>query len=509
MKGQIFLKKNFCFNQKKYFVLSFNKNNIMIQYPKNLNNTNILINSNSKNNFFKFSDFSFFNNFLFKNFSYKKLLTNKKSKKNFSTDMKSESVNIFSESDFKKLFKSNSEILNNLISKLTRDDKIKEHEPYLKALSLCRYVDSIEFSNKSRVLLLNLFRKNEYEVFKSNIFSKENFTCYFSCLYFLELQENDIKIIEEKFLEFTKIFSIQQFIEIFDNLFYYDLNNKNLKNTKKFLFEYFHKNYFTLSSDSNNIFNSNLIFMNSKEISIFSSFGVEKLLNYTNINYMPKVIDIEQRLMYLQPLPKLVSEIHNSTSIPKDIQNKILVKCSDSINNFLKNIKHENLTDSYIYIFSNTFLYGKLNDDVFEIYLEDLYKNLSTFDMENLIEIFFLILNISKFEPNISFSRIKLFKNILQILSNKKIKPKVFLDVNKFFVYLNMCRINLNEAIKIWLNTKDIGKMEEKELDLFNSFNKILKLSIDVYPFATKDLVYTDQMLEELYISYKKFLKLF
>ena len=167
------------------------------------------------------------------------------------------------------------------------------------------------------------------------------------------------------------------------------------------------------------------------------------------------------------------------------------------------------LSDSYIYIFSNTFLYGKLNDDVFEIYLEDLYKNLSTFDMENLIEIFFLILNISKFEPNISFSRIKLFKNILQILSNKKIKPKVFLDVNKFFVYLNMCRINLNEAIKIWLNTKDIGKMEEKELDLFNSFNKILKLSIDVYPFATKDLVYTDQMLEELYISYKKFLKLF
>lgn len=420
-----------------------------------------------------------------------------------------ESFDNTNKSELNILMKNNEDILSKNILSLSVEEEIKDYKCFVDAVSICRFTENNNFTKKSRTLLLNLLRYNNYSVFTQKKFNELSFINFFSVLFYLELDEKDVNRINDQYFLFKDKFNIENMITIFDKLYYYEKNNFNISQIKKDIIEILNKSYFVMSNDSNNNFHSNLIFLTTSEISKFSLFAAEKLFQYTNYEYMPKVLGLKERITYIQPLPKIISDIKYSETVPEKIKLKVINNCCEVLNRFLKNIPKNDIDDSLLYVLSNTFFYLKLNDEVLEIFLEGFYRNIAKFDVENLLEIFFLVLNVSKNEINISNSKQKLINQLFIIFSTDKTKPKIYMDSNKYFIYINKCRENLNDSIKGWLSTSNVKakNMNENEKNILEAFKRILKLSVDIFPFATKDTYYSEEMIEDLFLTFKKIVK--
>jgi len=360
-------------------------------------------------------------------------------------------------------------------------------------------------------MLLNLFRSKEYSVLINPDFDEEKFIQYFTKIYFLDLDENDLAAIEKKYFSIKDNLQIEDIIQLFDSLFYYEHYEHQLKNLKKDILEVLTKTYLVISPENNNNLNLNLIFSDSSEISKFSLFAAEKLIQYTNFEYMPRILSLSQRLNNIQPLPKIIYEIQKNADVNDKLKNKILNNIGDIINKFFKNIPKNEINEILLTCLSNCYFYGNLNSEIFDLYIDGLFKNIADFEIENLLEIFFLVLNISQNDKKISSNKEKLINQLLIIFSTTKQKPIVLFDTHKFYIYLNNCRFNLNKAFASWSNKKqkEMKKMSENEKDLYERFKKIVRLSIDVYPFATKDLNYSEQLLDDLFVVFKNIVKKF
>lgn len=413
--------------------------------------------------------------------------------------------------EINNFMKSNEETLKKHISKISQNEEIKDHANYLKALEVCKFTANNDFTIKSRKTLLSLFRFEDYCVLSNQDFDEEKFIQYFSRLFYLELDKNDLAAIESKYFSIKDNLQIEDFIQLFDAMYYYEHYEHNFKDLKNDLLEVLNKAYFVLTAENVHNFNISLIFNNPNDIAKFSLFATEKLIQYTNFDYMPKILNLSQRLNYIQPLPKIISEIKNNPIVNDKMKGKILNSSSDILNKFFKNIPKSDVDEVLLLCLINSFFYGKLNTEVFELYVEGIYKNISSFQLDNLLEIFFFVLNISRNNKKISASREKLINQLLIIFSTTKQKPSVFLDTQKFYVYLNNCRYNLNEAFAGWSNKKQkaIKKMSQNEKDLLDRFKKIVRLSIDVYPFSTKDLDYSEELLDDLFDVFKNIVKKF
>ena len=213
MIRQNLIKNNFF--KKNYFSALFNNLNSLKNFRNNTKifqfSRNIILNTNKSTKFRQIKILQIF------------------SKKSFSTQINKGNLYInydYLQNDKNKFYNSNQEILNNLMIRLNSDDcnKISDNETFLQALSICNFIESEDFSKKCKKKLLQLFRYNNYEIFNTNKFNEDIFLDFFSNLYNLDLLEEDLKIIENKFSEFSEIFRVEQMVEIFEFLYFYKLN---------------------------------------------------------------------------------------------------------------------------------------------------------------------------------------------------------------------------------------------------------------------------------------------
>lgn len=493
--------------QKNFNLTNISKINIS---QKLFRNNKFELNQNRISYYSYLSSFkreSFLNHNL-KNFSI--AFENTKNNKNFNNELDSKLSP--EEKELKKKLKNNEEKFSRLVLKLSADEEIKkDHLIYLEALSFSKFVEENDFVLKSRKMLLNQFRFNEYSLFNKPNFDEELFVNYFGKIYYLELEENDLAAIEKKYFEIKENLRIEQIISIYDSLYYFEHYKYNLNNIKNDVIDFLTKSYLVMSPESNFELNINIIFSNPKEISKFSLFAAEKLIQYTNFDYMPQILSLSHRLNFIQPLPKIIHEIQHSTTVPDKIKQKVINNCGDILNKFFKNIPKDDINDSILIGLSNTLFYGKMNSEILDLYLGGFYRNIANFEIENLLEMFFLILNTSINEKNHSDIKQKLINQLLIIFSTVKPKPLIILETHKYYIYINNCREILNKAFISWITQKEkeLINMNENDKDLYERFKKLLKLSVDVYPFATKDLNYSEGLLEDLFLVFKDIVKKF
>jgi len=409
-----------------------------------------------------------------------------------------------------KILKANDDKLNILMMKLNLEQEITDNLSYLKALAVCKYTESFELGDKSRKYLLDLFRHNDYSVLKKiNFDENTKFIDYFSNLFNLNLEENDIRAIENKYFQIKDKLVIEQTIQLYDAIYYYEFFRFKLVNIKNEIINILLSNYLTMTNENNYNLNSSILFEEPKEIAKFSLFAVERLLLYTNPKTMHEYSSLAQILDCIQPLPKIISEIEHSSTIPDKIKQKVLIRCGEILNKFFKSLPKEDVDESLLIALSNSFFYGKLNFEIFDFFINGFYRNLANFELENIIELFFLILKTSKNDEFISPNKQKLMNQILIILENTNKEPMVYLNNYKFNIYLNSCKENLNKAFMNWLTKKDknLNEYSEKDIDLYEKYLRVVNLSIDFYPFATMDLNYSELLLEELFITFKNVFK--
>jgi len=472
-----------------------NKNNISFSIFRSLSNNSIVFKNKQKH-------FSTLEN-------SKKINNHNKNTKNKIKN--NEPENISKNEELNKLLMENEEKFSNLILKLSTDDEIKDFLIYLRALEICRFTIENSFTIKSRIMLLKLFRSNDYFILNDPNLDEENFIKIFGNLFYLNLEEHDILAIENKYFRIEDKLKIKELIRIFDALYYYDYYGYKFIKLKIAIIELLSKNYLVMTNDDIYELNSNLIFSNSIDISRFSLFATEKLLQYTSFQYMPHLLNLSQRLSYIQPLPKIIYEIQKSNSVSEKMKLKVLSNCTEILKKFFKNIPKEEINESLLMTLSNCMIYSNISSEIIELFINGFFRNIANFEMENLIEIFFFVLYSSKNDKNFSENKEKLMNQLLIIFSTAKLKPINFLNTHKYYIYLNNTKSNLSHSFDEWVNFRElqINKMSEIEYDLYSRFKKIIKLSIDIYPFATKDLDYSKELLEELFLTFKKIIKKF
>ena len=399
-------------------------------------------------------------------------------------------------------------------------------EKFVDAIKICNYPEQNQINKKCKKYLYDLFCKENYKIFfaensnfnfnfyknKKNFTTNENkFVEFFLVLHNLDLTEKDLKIIQEKYFLLKENFNIENFLWIFDALFFYDTKNLNVENLKKDIFDVLSKCYLSMTNENNHLFNSNLIFYNPKDISNFSLLAMEKLLQYTNLNYMQKLLGLRERIILLQPLPKILFEINKSEMINDKLKGKIQVNSTEIFLKFLKNIPKNEINELELYLLSNIFFYSKLPTEIFELFLEGFFKNinLQKFTIESLLEIFFLILQVTEKKEKISLAKEKLVTQLFLIFSTHKQNEVFYFAENKFDIYMKICKKNLKEVLAEWELEKEIKAVDNdrNNKEFLNAFKMIVELSIKLGPFSTKDVCYNKEQIEFMYLNFKRIIK--
>jgi hypothetical protein len=205
----------------------------------------------------------------------------------------------------------------------------------------------------------------------------------------------------------------------------------------------------------------------------------------------------------------------------KNLENNLKI-----FENFLLELINKEELNSYnseilLSAFSNYINYSHMEnpindfDKLIEIFCNKIHTSLASLTNENYIELFFMLLNIFTMnEIKITPINKKLFIEVYKILSKiKSNEPRVFLDVDKFYIYLNSSRANLSNAFVKFNYIKDKDKDKDKENNLkdyyrqLDSFRKIVRLSIDLFPFSIKNKEYSSDLLNNQFKTFLKFLE--
>ena len=143
-------------------------------------------------------------------------------------------------------------------------------------------------------------------------------------------------------------------------------------------------------------------------------------LKYNKILDQNKIKNIKNELSYLKNICYNIINKYNITNLYDELKqiNELLWNIEDNIrikenkqefdNEFIelaRNVYKTNdqrahikklINEIFLICLSNSFFYGKLNSEIFELFINGLFKNIVNFNLENLLEIFFLVLNDKK-----------------------------------------------------------------------------------------------------------------
>jgi hypothetical protein len=421
-------------------------------------------------------------------------------------------------------------IMNNLSYLIGSGEKFN-FDLFAIALLLNKFSEHSDKKKKSiNNDLLEMLRKDNYSVLNSKGFDDEKFVKLIGNLHMAKLSESDKEATQNKYInlkESNKI-SSENNKKIFNFLYFFDISGNNLQKVKKILFFDLRKNYENLSIEELYYYNSCLVFHNSKDISSFYESLYKRFDFILDVENKIKNYSCEQKLFNYLPIPKLMSETKNlknkknkqheqASNENEDQKNRALIipngfnseeiyeNSSSKIENFLTHLaqKEDVNAEFLIPILSNTYNYMELKSEIFELFLDKLYNNLASLSNENYIELLFLILQISKNDAEITFKRKRLTSQLFNSLVVLKTEPKIFFDIDKFYIYLNIARNNLNNAFDKFLNSK---KNKDFNLRNFEQFKKLVKISIDLFPFSVREKEYSSKLLDDCLFSLNKIL---
>jgi hypothetical protein len=534
-----FKKSNFLFKfQKKNFSNSINLNNFayLDNLPQNLNQ---LEEYQKKNSYYLDSIFSN-RYYLFED------------EKNFNYEIFTLSIYLNNFSDFTEKKK---KLNNNILLEYFRNNnysiingKIFDKEKILKLIEIL-YMLKLSESDKEALFVFYFNEKNNKNL------TNDDYKRLLNAIYFFDISGNGNKLTKIKKDLFETIKSNYKNLSA-DDVYYY---NSNLI-------------YFN-SSVVGNLFKE----ISDKFSEIFETKEKKfNLINSINLNF--NKISYEQKLMNFLLIPKLNSDSKNYYEKKQKFKfekNQIQINQINSISNFNDfdtnlNFNHdEKILEKEIIIYEKNFEknlrifeyflleiiekeeHNSYNSEIllssisnyvnylhkenpiknFELIMEKfckkIYLNLASLTNENYIELFFVLLNYSLLLNEVKFSSIKkilfieVFKILIKIKSNE---PRIFLEIDKFYLHLNSTRNILrnafvefnemkekenekNKAILILNNKenfKDNLKNYNRQLD---SFKKIVKLSIDLLPFSVKNKEYSSDLLNNQFMTFIKILE--
>lgn len=503
-----FKNKNFGFiNSKLQSRITCNNNNS--NYNRNRNNF-ILI----QNNLIKIMKRNFSKNFDINYFYYLEEIPNNNKELEIYVKRNTKNIN---------------HIMNNLSNFINSEENFN-FEVFSVALFLNKFSEHSEKKKKSiNNEIIETLRYDNYAVLNTKSFDDEKFLKLLSNLHMAKLSELDKEAIQNSYfkLKESNKFSYENEKKLFNLLYFFDISGNKIKRIKKSLFGELRKNYEHLDIEELYYYNSCLLFHDPKDLGIFYEPLYKKIDFILDLEKKFKNYSIEQKLFNYLPIPKLISETKNLKIKKFDKKNDITLNDSERVDVnvskelttlngfyleeiydkvlqkmeiFLKQLSKEKEinVEFLIPILSNTYNYMELKSEIFELFVDKLYDNLAALSNDNYIELLFLIMQISKDDVDISLKRKKLTMELYNILLPLKTEPKIFMDIDKFYIYLNIARNNLNNAFDKFLTSKKIKDNNPKN---FEQFKKLVKLSIDSFPFSVREKRYTSNLLEDCLIS--------
>jgi len=393
-----------------------------------------------------------------------------------------------------------------------------------------------EYSDKKKKTinneLLEILRLDNYSAINVKGFDDEKLLKLFANLHMAKLSEFDKDALQNKYFslkEANKIMA-ENNKKIFNLLYFFDISGNKLQKIKKTLLIELRKNYENLTIEELHFYNSCLIFHNSKDISSFYEPLYKRLAFILDLESKNKNYPLEQKLFNYLPIPKLLSETkklknkkftsnHSEKKInEKEEESEAIITTQNSFNseeiyenslakieNFLILLANNNQINAefLIPILSNTYNYMELKSEIFELFTDKLYNNLAALSNDNYVELFFLLLQVSIDASYISPKRKKLAIQLYNSLLSLKTDPRIFLDIDKFYIYLNISRNNLINSYEKFLLSK---KIKDLNLKNFDQFKKLVQVSIDLFPFSVRDKEYSPNLLEDCLFSLNKIL---
>ncbi len=422
------------------------------------------------------------------------------------------------------------QIMNNLSVLLNYGEKFN-----FEIFSLSLFVNKFsDHSDKKKKIinndLLSALRHKDYLAINNKNFQQNKFIKLAENLHMARLNEADKELIQNKYFEFKEAnkISLENKKNLLNLLHFYQISGNKLNRIKNDLFNEVKNNYFNLSNDELYFYNSCLIFHNSKDLGIFIEPLYKRLDLILDVKNGNKYYHLEQKIFNYLPIPKIIGESknfknkkilnsknsvininENSTSLINidnldniNIYENALVK----IENFLLSLtKKEDISVEFLIpLLSNTFNYLELKNEIFELFVGKLYQNIASLTNDNMIELLFLIFQVSKNDKDISQAKKKLTIQLINCLKTIKTEPKIFIDVDKFYIYLNDARNNLNLAFEKFCSDCQIIEINHK--NNYDLFKKLIRISLDIFPFSVKDKEYSPQLLKEIFISLNKIL---
>lgn len=421
-------------------------------------------------------------------------------------------------------------IMNNLAYLIGSGEKFN-FEVFSIAIFLNKFSEHTDKKKKTiNNDLLETLRLDNYSALNSKGFDDEKFMKLLANLHMAKLNESDKDAIQTKYFslkESNKI-SAENTKKLFNLLYFFDISGNKLQKIKKTLFNELRKNYENLTVEELYFYNSCLVFHNAKDISSFYEPLFKRLDFILDLESKNKNYPLEQKLFNYLPIPKLLSETKKLKHKKNLSQSEILFTEKDDestalitqncfyseeiyeislkkIEAFLKLLakKEEINAEFLIPILSNTFNYLELKSEIFELFVDKLYQNLAAFSNDNYIELLFLILQVSKDDAEISLKRRRLAVQLFDSLLALKTEPRVFLDVDKFYIYLNLARNNLINVFDKFMLSK---KIKDSNLKNLEHFKKLIKVTFDLFPFSVREKDYTPNLLEDCLFSLNKIL---
>jgi hypothetical protein len=280
---------------------------------------------------------------------------------------------------------------------------------------------------------------------------------------------------------------------IFESLYFYERKNYKLDWVKEDLINYYNDNLSKLKDNLTKVFLRAVLFLNNED-----TIKLAEALNNKFDNILNSDMELLLKLDYIVFFPKPLSILNTDEKFkPKlNYKNKL-----EKIEKFLMdNRKNDLLDDNIVCLLSNFSHYLEFRADILEAYIPIIYRLLSKFTNEFLIEIFFLYLQID-INKVVNIDMLKTFlKKIEEILQREKTIDLFIPEVSKEEIFYHDCKKQLE---KVYKEFKE--KHNFKDSDNITRFDELIKKATTIFPFASTS--YSVELLEKIYNNYLKLLK--
>jgi hypothetical protein len=304
-------------------------------------------------------------------------------------------------------------------------------------------------------------------------------------------------------------FSVTERITIFESYYYYKRNFGELAMKEENLGKVFQTiirsfmSFFTsfVHSELQGVLQT-LIFLNDDEIKVFCPRMVEKMVYILDPQYALK-LSIEKKIDILQFYPRILYTIKNEKpDVFEAEKQKIKKFIFDNYNEIIQYSQCENIAC----LLSNYIIWTEKSEELIELFLPYIYRNLASFKTDLTLEIFFLILNcdFDKFKNRERAE--KLLNMIFQIKKKDQTSRMEVFEEIKEMHYFNSTRSNLEKAWTEWIEKhKNIleGNFQPEYYN-FKFFSHFVNMSIHIYPFAA--LEYNQELFDRLYNNFKLYI---